>query len=309
MTALAVALAALGALGYALGARLQHAAVQHTMDDNGLGLRNQAQLVRNGRWLFGLIALGAGTLLHVCALGLAPLSVVQPVGAIALPITVLLSLRDRGVTLAGLGRNVLLAVVAATGGVAAFVLLAARSAQATPVGAEEQLVATQIVAVAVLVLGGLAALSRSNLRCVLFAAACAVCYGYVSLLMRAVTLQVGTVPLLEINPLPLLGVVVAVVVGAWLLQHGYASGPPDLVVACMTVIDPLVAVGLGIGLLGEADNVTAATAAGEALCALVACAGVFALARYRTSTEQQLTAVASGLAGKSSTDSSDRSCT
>ena len=176
-------------------------------------------------------------------------------------------------------------------------------------GAEEQLVATQIVAVAVLVLGGLAALSRSNLRCVLFAAACAVCYGYVSLLMRAVTLQVGTVPLLEINPLPLLGVVVAVVVGAWLLQHGYASGPPDLVVACMTVIDPLVAVGLGIGLLGEADNVTAATAAGEALCALVACAGVFALARYRTSTEQQLTAVASGLAGKSSTDSSDRSCT
>ncbi|QIZ35764.1 hypothetical protein [Saccharopolyspora sp. ASAGF58] len=287
MTALAVLLAALGACGYAVGARLQHAAVHDTMDGGGLGLRSQAQLLRNPRWLGGLAALGSGTVLHACALGLAPLSVVQPVGVLALPITVLLNLRQQGIHARDLKPSVALSVVAATGGVGAFVFLAAGSATATPIAGGEQLLATQLVAGAILMLGVLAVLTRSKARCVLFAAGCAVAYGYVSVLMRAVAQQLGTTELLDINPLPLLGIVVAMVVGGWLLQHGYASGPPDLVVACLTVIDPLVAVGLGIGLLGEADHVSTWTAVGEALCAVVACAGVFALARYHPDTQAQ----------------------
>lgn len=289
MTALAVVLAALGACGYAFGARLQHAAVHATMDGGGLGLRSQAQLVRNPRWLAGLAALGGGAVLHVCALGLAPLSVVQPIGVLALPITVLLNLREQGYTRHDINRSMVLAVLAATGGLAVFVLLAAGSATPTPVGDDDQFTATQIIAVAVLVIGVVAAVTRSKLRCVLFAAGCAVAYGYVSLMARAVAQQVGTWDLLSINLLSVLGIAVAMVVGGWLLQHGYASGPPDLVVACLTVIDPLVAVGLGIGLLGEADHVSGWVAAGEALCALVACAGVFALARHHPDTTERRT--------------------
>ncbi|GAA0511981.1 hypothetical protein GCM10011581_02250 [Saccharopolyspora subtropica] len=313
MTALAVLLAALGACGYALGARLQHAAVHDTIDGRSLGLRHQARLVRTPQWLAGLAALGSGAVLHACALGLAPLSVVQPVGVIALPITVLLNARQEGIQVRDLGRNVVLAVVAATGGVAAFVSLAAGSATATPVAGDDQLLATQIVAAGVLALGVLAVATRSKVRCILFAAGCAVAYGYVSLLMRAVVQQLGTTDLLDINPLPLLGIVAAMLVGGWLLQHGYASGPPDLVVACLTVVDPLVAVGLGIGLLGEADHVGAATAVGEALCAVVACAGVFALARYHPDTQQRRVPAtvtgSSDLAGPSSTDRTDGSST
>ncbi|MGP4021064.1 hypothetical protein [Saccharopolyspora sp. 5N708] len=313
MTALAVVLAALGACGYAVGARLQHAAVHDTIDGRGLGLRHQVQLIRNPRWLAGLAALGSGALLHACALGLAPLSVVQPIGVLALPITVLLNLRQQGIRARDLNPNVALAVAAATGGVAAFVLLAVGSATATPVAGDDQLLATQLVAGAVLALGVLAVLTRSKVRCIFFAAGCAVAYGYVSLLMRAVAQQLGTTELLDINPLPLLGIVVAMLVGGWLLQHGYASGPPDLVVACLTVIDPLVAVGLGIGLLGEADRVSTWTAAGEALCAVVACAGVFALARYHPDTqESRVPATVTGssdLAGPSSTDRPDGSST
>ncbi|MEV0087738.1 hypothetical protein [Saccharopolyspora sp. NPDC050642] len=329
MTALAVLLAALGACGYAVGARLQHAAVHDAMDGRGLGLRSQAQLIRNPRWLGGLAALGSGTVLHACALGLAPLSVVQPVGVLALPITVLLNLRQQGITARDLKPSVALSVVAATGGVGAFVFLAAGSATATPIAGDEQLLATQLVAGAILALGVLAMLTRSKARCILFAAGCAVAYGYVSVLMRAVAQQLGTTELLDINPLPLLGIVVAMVVGGWLLQHGYASGPPDLVVACLTVIDPLVAVGLGIGLLGEADQVSAWTAVGEGLCAVVACAGVFALARYHPDTQERSESAAaalpsttvttatspntsngsSDLAGPSSTDRPDGSST
>ncbi|WP_245617355.1 hypothetical protein [Amycolatopsis taiwanensis] len=312
VTALAVALAALGACGYALGARLQHTAVHDTIGDHGLRLRHQLQLVRNIRWLAGLIALAGGAVLHACALGLAPLSVVQPIGVIALPLTVLLNLRQKGVRARDLNPTVALAVVAATGGVASFVIFAAGSATPTTVTPPEQLTATQLAGGGVLVLGVLATLARSKARCMLFAAGCAVAYGYVSLMMRGLVQQLGTTGLLHLNLLPLLGIAVAMVVGGWLLQHGYASGPPDLVVACLTVIDPLVAVGLGIGLLGEAARVDTWTLVCEAVSAFVACAGVFALARCRPDTRVPTTVSPAGSsdpAGPSSTDRPDRSST
>lgn len=296
VTFLAALLAALGSCGYAVGARLQHSAVHHTIGDRGFGLRSQVRLVRNNRWLLGLCALGSGAVLHASALGFAPLSVVQPIGVLALPITVLLTAREDGKKITELNPNVTLAVVASTSGVAAFVLLAASSATATEVRPGDQVLATQIVAVAVAALGLAGMLSRSKIRCVIFAAGCASAYGYVSLMMRAVVQKLGVSWLEEISLVQVLGIVAAMLVGAWLLQHAYASGPPDLVVACLTVVDPLVAVGLGIGLLGEADRVSTAIAAAELLCALVACAGVIGLARYHpdTGSEQVHAAASSG---------------
>ncbi|TNC21316.1 DMT family protein [Amycolatopsis alkalitolerans] len=306
MTVLAVVLAALGACGYAAGAWLQHAAVHHTIGDHGLRVRHQLELVRNTRWLAGLLALGSGAVLHACALGLAPLSVVQPVGVIALPMTVLLNFRQQGRHVRDLGRGLVLAVAAVTGGVGTFVLLAAGSATSTPVAPADQLVATKLVGSGVLILAVLAGLTRSKVRCVLAATGGAVAYGYVSLMTRGLVQQLGTTDLLHLDLMPVLGIAAAMVVGGWLLQHGYASGPPDLVVACLTVIDPIVAVGLGIGLLGEADRIGTGTAVGEIVCALVACAGVFALARYRPDT-RDTQPVPAALAGLSSNDRPDGS--
>lgn len=309
MTTFAVGLVVIAACAQAVGARVQHAAVHATIGDGGLKVRSQLQLLRNPRWLLGLFALGFGALLHAVALGLAPLSVVQPVGVLALPITVLLNARQNGMAIRNLNLNAVLAVCGATGGVAAFVVLAAGSATATPVLRDDQVTATQLVGAAVVLLGVLGLFTRSKVRCMAYAAGCAVAYGLVSLLVRAVAQQIGSTPLLQINPAPLLVIVVAVLVGGWLLQHGYASGPPDLVVACLTVIDPLIAVSLGIGLLGEADKVGSATAVGEVLCGLVACAGVFALARFHPETEQRRVqstdADAGGAAIASRSDRSD----
>lgn len=313
MSYLAILLAALGSFGYAIGARLQHSGVQETTRGEGLGVRSQLRLLHNRRWLLGLVALASGMLLHASALGFAPLSVVQPVGVLALPITVLLTARERRMKLRDFHPNVGIGVMAAMGGVGVFVVLAATTAQATEVGPQEQALATRFIAVFVVALGLIGLVSRSVVRCVAYAAGCAVAYGYVSLLMRAVVQKIGPPWLDNINLLPLLGVVTAVLVGAWLLQHAYASGPPDLVVACLTVIDPLVAVGLGIGLLGEADQVTPMVATGEAVCALIACAGVFTLARYHPGPEQKKEhATVSGgrdLAGPSSTDRPNGSST
>ncbi|MDR7301453.1 hypothetical protein [Haloactinomyces albus] len=287
MILLAIALAALAACGCAVGARLQHGAVHTTIGLQGFGIRSQLQLVRTPRWLLGLSCLVGGALLHALALGLAPLSVVQPVGVLALPITVLLSVREQGMRVREIHRSAVLAVAACTCGVASFVFLAAGSAQATPVPDEAATTAIRLVAGVVLVLGTIAVLNRGRVRCVAYVAGCAVAYGLVSLLMRAVSQQVTSWELAGIDMRPLVGIAAALLIGGWMLQHGYASGPPDLVVACLTVIDPLVAVGLGIGLLGEADQVGTWTAAGEAVCAVIACAGVFALARYHPEREER----------------------
>lgn len=312
MTALAVVLAALGALGQAFGARMQHAAVRSAIGGGKLHLGHQLSLVRDRTWLLGLIALGCGTALHAVALGMAPLSVVQPVGVLALPVTVLLTMRERGHQLRDFSPNMLLAVVAATGGVGAFVFLAVGSARTTVVSTEDQATATKLVAMIAAGLIVLALLTGAKTRCVLFAAATAVAYGYVSLLMRGIAQQVTELRLLDDNLLPVLGIVAAVLLGGWLLQHAYANGPPDLVVACLTVIDPLVAVGLGIGLLGEADLVGTWTATGQVVCAVIACAGVFVLARYHPDSQERRVPAVVGrgpFAEPSSTDRPDGSST
>ncbi len=319
MIALAVFLTAVGACGYAVGARLQHGAVHETIGDRGLRLRDQLRLVRNPRWLAGLVSLGTGVVLHVCALGLAPLSVVQPVGVLALPITVLLTVRERSHQFRDVQGSIVAAVFAATAGVGAFVLLAAGSAKGTPVTDSDERIATQLIVVAVLVVALIGLATRSKLRCITFAAGCAIAHGYVSLLIRGIAQDFGPLGLGAIDLFPLVGIVGAALVGAWLLQHAYASGPPDLVVACLTVIDPLVAVGLGIGLLGEADHAGATTAVLQVACAIVACTGVFALAKFHPDTQRPddahgapdggHTGGHTALAGPNRTDRSHRSTT
>jgi hypothetical protein len=96
VTRLAIALAAVGALRFAVASWLQQAAVRTAADGGGLRLSGWLRMVRAPRWLsgFGLTGLGAG--LHACALGLAPLTVVQPVGVAAIALTTVLAVRSAG---------------------------------------------------------------------------------------------------------------------------------------------------------------------------------------------------------------------
>jgi glycosyltransferase involved in cell wall biosynthesis len=114
---------------------------------------------------------------------------------------------------------------------------------------------------------------------VAFASAGGVAYGYVSVLMRAVSqsVQQGGFGLSHLASV--LGIALSLAVGGWLVQHAYAGGPPHLAVACLTVVDPLVAVGLGAFLLGEAAHLSPLTGVALFACALAAVCGVFALAR------------------------------
>lgn len=270
MTWLAVLLAVAGAVFFAFAARFQHDAVHATE-----GALRVVELLRRPRWLAGLVLLVVGSGVHAVALGMAPLSVVQPVGVLAIGITAVLDGR----------RRELPAVALTTFGVGAFVFLAAGSATATPVVPEAELTAGLLALGLVAVPGLLGVLStRPVLRGLGFGAAGGVAYGYVSVLMRSVSqdVQLGQVDWATASSAA--GIAASLLVGGWFIQHAYAAGPPHLAVACLTVVDPLVAVGIGAGLLGEATRTSGLVALAELACATAAVGGVVALARkQRTS--------------------------
>ncbi|SEQ46766.1 glycosyltransferase [Lentzea albida] len=262
MTLLAITLAVLGAVCFALAARLQHDAIA----SNGA----RASVLRQPRWLGGLALLVAGAGVHAAALGMAPLTVVQPIGVLAIGMTALMDRRFRELP----------AILLTTVGVGAFVFFASGSTTATKVVPDVELTAGLVTLGLIAVPGVIAALtSNARIRAVAFASAGGVAYGYVSVLMRAVSqsVQQGGFGLSHLASV--LGIALSLAVGGWLVQHAYAGGPPHLAVACLTVVDPLVAVGLGIFLLGEAAHLSLVTGVLLFACALAAVCGVFALAR------------------------------
>ncbi|WP_447003103.1 glycosyltransferase [Saccharothrix isguenensis] len=268
MTWFAVLLAVLGAVFFAFAARLQHEAVRAS--EGALRVR---ELLGRPRWLLGLVLLVVGAGVHAAALGMAPLSVVQPVGVVAIGITAVLDGR----------RRELPAVAWTTFGVGAFVLLAAGSATSTAVVPEAELKAALLALGLISVPGLIGVLStRPAVRALGFGSAGGVAYGFVSVLMRSVSQDVQQGGLAWTTALSAAGIVAALLVGGWFIQHAYASGPPHVAVACLTVVDPLVAVGIGAGLLGEATRTSSLVGAAQLVCAAVAVAGVVALARNRT---------------------------
>lgn len=278
MTALAVALAALGAVCFACAATLQHRAVDDITTGPGatMTLRRLRALVSRPGWLAGLGLSVAGGGLHLAALTGAPLSVVQPVGVLAVPIAVLLGARltrrrPRPGVLAGL----LLTVV----GVVVFVALAVGSAVPGPVPAGPLLGVGAGAAGLVAALVTLAWARPGWVRNVACATAAAVAFGFESVLLRAGARLLAGTGSGAVLPV-LVGVVVALLVGGWLVQQAFASGPPEPVVACLTVVDPIVAVGLAFALLGEGARTPIDTAAALLGCAAAATAGVLILARH-----------------------------
>jgi hypothetical protein len=106
-----------------------------------------------------------------------------------------------------------------------------------------------------------------------------VLYGFVATLAKVVIQRIYQLQFDWLTILCLIALVAAVVLGGWFVQNAYASGPPDLVIAGLTVIDPMVAVTIAIVILGEAKAATVGVALGFGLSAAMAVAGVVLLSK------------------------------
>lgn len=291
VTGVAVGLALIDAMLFAASATLQHHAVSDKQADGHLTMRGLLSVVKQRRWQAGIALGGLAVLLHAIALLLAPLRVVQPVGVLAVPIAVLLTaarVRLRP------PRGVVLGAALAVTGVVSFVIVSAGSVTSHPPEGSAVVAACLAVAALVVLLtfAGLAA--RGWLRCVAYATAAATAFGLVSALVRAVSLSVtsGEAELLDTGTLLAGAVILAVTVGGgWLVQQAYAAGAPAVVVASLTVVDPIVAVLLGAVLLGEGSHTPLGLWLVMGVATAAAVAGVITLAKHHPDATTRATPV------------------
>lgn len=293
-TTVAVALAVVAALCFAYAASLQQHAVTRTVGPHDgvtattrprVSIDSFHQLAQQPQWLSGWGLTAAASALHVVALLLAPVSVVQPIGILAVPVAVVLAARSTHsrpplTTVAGVALS-----VAGTG---AFVILAGLDTTAIPTPATSVGLLTALLVVAAIVIGldVLARRSSALIRCFASAGIGAVTFGCGSALIRLVSQTVAAEPSSLWSPLVIvasLAIIAALACGAWGVQQAYASGTAAVVVSTLTVGDPLVAILLSGGLLGE--GLTQDPAIGVAMIgtALAATYGVYLLASHHPS--------------------------
>ena len=281
MRLLAIGLAVCGAIFLALGAQFQNDAVtkHHAPDQPRVGslhIRQVLDLLRRPRWLTGTTFLGLAIVFQLAALAFAPLIVVQPVGALALIITSLLNARIYKVRI---DLKTLLAIAITTLGVGGFVVAASQSAIEVEISNSKLLQVVGVLFALLAIFGILFFRSKGKVSALHYIFGAGILYGFVASLAKVV---IGRIPQSDYDLLTLLAIgalIGATALGGWFVQNAYASGPPDLVIAGLTVIDPAVAVGIAIVILGEAEGASIFQLAGFSVAGAVAIAGVFMLAR------------------------------
>jgi glycosyltransferase involved in cell wall biosynthesis len=226
MIPLAIACAVVAACCFAGSVALQHGAVREA--GPSLSLR---RVVRQPRWLAGTFLGVAAASLHVTALSLAPLVIVQPIGVLSLVVT----LRARR-------RWPLLAVCLGVTGV-----VAVASVGGTSPGELRPLLVQPFVLVAILVF----IVGRG--RCLPLAAAAAMLFGSGSALVKVASHDILTGHLVSGAAAES---VLLILAGGWVVHQAYAAGPVATVIAVTTVVDPLTAVVIGLWCYGEAPHVT-----------------------------------------------------
>ena len=282
MVWLAVCLAVLGAFFLAIGAQRQGSAVK--ADTGGLALSSNGflRLLRNPRWMLGLLFLALGMVMNAIALVSAPLTVVQPIGAIALVITTVVNAKDQGLSI---NRATVVAISACVTGSALFVLLAVFVTQENHhVSNDDELTIVLLLALAVGIFGTLAVLFKHRMSAFIYILGAGVLFGFVAVLTRIIgkhLLDPNGLFLLNVQWYTLIAIVAAGGLGSWFVQSAYSGGPPDLVIAGLTVLDPMVGIAIGIVILGELrPDVHAVMAIAMAAAATLAIVGVIALSRH-----------------------------
>lgn len=282
-----IPLALIGAIFLSLGAQFQHRGVvkveAYTADTLGKGLNPKQLMLLLARpsWVLGTLMLGLAILFQLGSLYFSPLIVVQPLGAIALVITSIVNSRVNHVQL---NHKSIIAIVMCVGGVFLFVGVAAFTAVTKPV-TNQQLVTILIILAVVLAAAGVAfALFRLHIRAIFYVIMAGVLYGFVATLAKVVLSRVQQGEFDWLTTLCVVALLLATALGAYFVQNAYASGPPDLVIAGLTVVDPMVAVAIGILVLGEASQAPAWAIGVFILSGVIAMWGVFQLARNHPQT-------------------------
>lgn len=282
MVWIAIAAALCSAFCLAFGAHFQSQAVRSAVGGLDLTIKNVGKLASNKRWMSGLGLMGLGMALNVFALASAPLTVVQPIGAIALVITAMVNAKETDLTM---NRPTVFAIISCMIGSVGFVLLAVTVTNGNQsVSEAEAHLIEMILAVVVGIVGLATIFFHKKLGAFFYILSAGVLFGFVAVLVRTIAIAVlglGDSSFMQLPWLAGLAVVVAGLLGSYFVQKAYSKGPPDLVIAGLTVIDPIVGIAIGIGILGELrPDVPVVVTVLMLVAAILAIVGVTALSRH-----------------------------
>lgn len=277
-----IPLALLGAVFMSFGAQYQHRGVTKVERLSGGAASGGLTLVQLGRllarpsWVLGTAMLGLAIVCQLAAISFAPLIVVQPLGAIALVITTLLNARISGHRPT---KRSIRAIVLCVGGIFFFVTIAALVATDEDVSNQQLITILLILLAVTIVFAALWLWLRHRMSALFYILGAGVMYGFVATLAKVVISRIQSGDFDWLTVVCVISLVSVTAIGAYFVQSAYSSGPPDLVIAGLTVIDPIVAIVLGLAVLGEAAFAPPWAFVGFAIGGLVAVIGVFDLAR------------------------------
>lgn len=245
---LSVLFAALAAAANALSSVLQRKGAMSAPAEHGSGPRVVLDQLQNKLWFGGIALMTAAFLLQAAALSVGSLAVVQPVLAGELPMTLLIAAR---LFHRRLGWREWAAVAAMAGGLAA----ALAAAAPTPGDPEASGLAwaiglgTALGALAVTTLIGWR--SSGAMRAAFFGTTAGGLFGVTAALMNTVTdrAQRGVGPLF--GSWQLYAMAVGGCAAVFILQQAYAAGVLAAAQPGVTLVDPVVAVVLGVTLFHE----------------------------------------------------------
>ncbi len=309
---LGIPLALAGAVFMSLGAQYQHRGVEKVerlsgnASTSGLTFDQIRRLLTRPSWIAGTLMLGLAIVCQLAALVQAPLIVVQPLGAIALVMTTLLNARISGHAPT---RQSLTAIICCVGGIFLFVFFAALFATEQDIAERELFVILVILLVVIIALGACWLILRHRMRALFYVIGAGILYGFVATLAKVVIKRIEAGQFEWITAVCVVALVAAAAVGAYFVQTAYSSGPPDLVIAGLTVVDPLIAVLIGMVILGEAAAAPPWVLVIFGVAGAIAVWGVVGLARYHPQvlSDSQEIDITRGSAGTTNPDAGEAS--
>lgn len=280
---LAMVLAFVASIAFAVASVTQHVAVGDTAGPQAgskLSLKQLLSLIRSPRWMLGLVLTGVSLVLQTTALLLAPVTVVQPLGVLAMPWTILLAARVHRHKITPM---MWAATILTVAGTAAFTWVTIRHATPAPELIDSWLVTGTLIGFGLAgVMAAIGAGGPTAWRCLAWSTAAALLYGTESGAIKAVGAYATSRPWMQSPTFWFLAASIGVgmMLAAMWIQQGYNTGPAEIVVGTLNAAGPVAAVMYGIAVLGEGANLTGTAVVMMLAFAAVALSGVVLLSRY-----------------------------
>lgn len=284
-----IPIALVGAVFLSLGAQFQHRGVTKVEESHGSGERAGLSprqlllLIARPSWLIGTVMLGLAILLQLTSLAFAPLIVVQPLGVVALVMTAVLNARLSRIRLE---RKAITAIAMCVSGVGIFVAIAAIFGIEQEIDSAQLITVLVILAVILVAFAAAFVLLRKAAGAMFYIVGAGVLFGFVATLAKVAINRVINGNFDWLTVVALVALVLSAAVGSYFVQTAYSVGAPDLVIAGLTVIDPLVAVLIAVIVLGEAELIPLGWMLLAIASGVLAIIGVIRLAKHHPQTHR-----------------------